>query len=99
MISSIDPPPAYEVVGGLNRLAKDISARTIPNRYPSGDHLSSELGGHLANLVSLEARFANLVSAGVHELEMILLVTIQATQSVDYFPAQPSESSTGPGTS
>jgi hypothetical protein len=96
MISSIDPPPAYEVVGGLNQLGEDVVARTTPNRYPSGDRLSSELGSHLAELVSREAHVANTVSAALHDLEMILLMTIETTQSVDRFPTSPTGASPTP---
>jgi hypothetical protein len=97
MISSIDPPPAYEVVGGLNRLGRDIVVRRTPNRYPSGDRLSSELGSLLADLVRREGLVVNTVSEALHDLEMILLMTIESTQSVDRFPTSPSGSSAGSG--
>jgi hypothetical protein len=85
IITSIDPPAAENVVNGLNRLASDVAVRSAPKDYPSGDRLSSELGGVLRDIFSLEAQIAERMAVATESLEAILAAAVKSAVFADAF--------------
>lgn len=93
--SWLNPPPAYDVVAGLNRLADEVVDRATPTQHPSGDRASSDLQQQLAALFQAEGRVAVHARREIKNLENILLMTISTTKEVDTFAAPPSGTHSG----